>query len=201
MTAPQTPSGALDGQVTKPACDIVAELRTFAMNMRRDDSDARSDDLRFYYEGIEGFADLLDAALAERPAMQMPEREDAAEIWRQAYIAVYGCEPTHPKEAYQAAYDVIAAALHPPASVAEVEGWQTAVREAMERALLMVAPSKQGGHSEEGMAIAEALGVPFPLSMDTLRPEAIKRGFMPYDLWPWLKVSDEATPMPSGEKG
>ncbi len=42
---------------------IVADLRTFAMNMRRDDSDARSDDLRFYYEGIEGFADLLDAAL------------------------------------------------------------------------------------------------------------------------------------------
>lgn len=36
---------------------------------------------------------------------------DPAEIWREAYIAVYGCPPTHRKEAYQAAYDVIARAL------------------------------------------------------------------------------------------
>jgi hypothetical protein len=43
------------------ACDIGAELRAFAMNMRRDDTDARSDDLRFYYEAIEGFADQLMA--------------------------------------------------------------------------------------------------------------------------------------------
>lgn len=54
--------------VGEPVCDIVAELRTFAMNMRRDDSDARSDDLRFYYEAIENFADRFDAALHAAPA-------------------------------------------------------------------------------------------------------------------------------------
>lgn len=76
---------------------------------------------------------------------------------------------------------------------AQPEGSATSAgeRAAMERALLMAAPGKQGGHSEEGMAIAEALGLPFPLSMDTLRPEAIKRGYMPYDLWPWLQKLDD----------
>ena len=59
------------------------------------------------------------------------------------------------------------------------------------RALLMVAPGFQGGHSDKGMEIADALGLPFPLSMETLRPAAIKGGFMPYDLWPWLKSMDE----------
>lgn len=57
----------------------------------------------------------------------------------------------------------------------------------LERALLICAPSHQGGHSDSGRAIADALGLPFPLTMDTLRPAAIERGFMPYDLWPWLE--------------
>jgi len=36
---------------------------------------------------------------------------DTADIWKRAYVAVYGCEPSHGKEAYQAAYDVIADAI------------------------------------------------------------------------------------------
>lgn len=58
---------------------------------------------------------------------------------------------------------------------------------ALEKALLMCAPSHQGGHSETGAEIAAAFDVPFPLSMDTLRPLAIGHGYLPYDLWPWLE--------------
>lgn len=55
------------------------------------------------------------------------------------------------------------------------------------RALLIAAPSHQGGHSVSGAAIAEALRVPFPLTMPSLRAAAIDSGFLPYDLWPWLE--------------
>ena len=55
------------------------------------------------------------------------------------------------------------------------------------RALLIAAPQHQGGHSASGHAIAEALEVPFPLTMPSLRAAAIDSGFMPYDLWPWLE--------------
>lgn len=61
-----------------------------------------------------------------------------------------------------------------------------------ERALLMCAPSHQGGHSGTGAAIAEALDVPFPLTVPSLREAAIARGFMPYDLWPWLEKMENA---------
>lgn len=55
------------------------------------------------------------------------------------------------------------------------------------KALLIAAPSHQGGHSDTGRAIAKALEVPFPLSMPSLRAAAIDSGFEPYDVWPWLQ--------------
>lgn len=54
-------------------------------------------------------------------------------------------------------------------------------------ALLRAAPQFQGGHSDVGMHIAEALGIPFPITMDSLRTCARHHEFMPYDLWPWLE--------------
>ena len=60
------------------------------------------------------------------------------------------------------------------------------------RALLIAAPSHQGGHSASGAAIAEALEVPFPLTMPSLRAAAIDSGFLPYDLWPWLERMEGA---------
>lgn len=57
--------------------------------------------------------DAIAAMLAFRTA-QPGNGVDPAEVWRQAYVAVYGCEPTHPKDAYQAAYDVIGKALSTP---------------------------------------------------------------------------------------
>lgn len=60
------------------------------------------------------------------------------------------------------------------------------------RALLICAPSHQGGHSYTGGEIAEALSIPFPVTMDALRRVATDNGFMPYDLWPWLKGVDDA---------
>lgn len=35
----------------------------------------------------------------------------AARVWREAYIAVYGCEPTHSPESYRAAHEVIERAV------------------------------------------------------------------------------------------
>lgn len=65
------------------------------------------------------------------------------------------------------------------------------------RALLMAAPRFQGGHSDVGMEISEALEIGFPLSMDSLRACAIRHDFMPYDLWPWL---ERMPPTPHMEK-
>jgi len=65
------------------------------------------------------------------------------------------------------------------------------------RALLIAAPSHQGGHSGTGDAIAEALEVPFPLTMPSLRAAAIDSGFEPYDLWPWLRRLETPTPTPA----
>lgn len=59
------------------------------------------------------------------------------------------------------------------------------------RALLICAPGHQGGHSYTGGEIADALGIPFPVTMPDLRRFATDHGFMPYDLWPWLKKLDE----------
>jgi hypothetical protein len=70
---------------------------------------------------------------------------------------------------------------------------------------LICAPQHQGGHSRTGRAIADALEVPFPLTMPNLRDVAINHGFMPYDLWPWLQHQEEArrslTPPSQGDGG
>lgn len=52
--------------------------------------------------------------------------------------------------------------------------------------LFMVAPSHQGGHSDTGAAIAECLGVPFPISVPDLERAAKAEGFDPKEFWPWL---------------
>lgn len=54
------------------------------------------------------------------------------------------------------------------------------------RALLIAAPGHQGRHSDSGYEIAQALCIPFPLTMPSLRAAAIDCGFHPYALWPWL---------------
>ena len=53
-------------------------------------------------------------------------------------------------------------------------------------ALFMCAASCQGGHSDAGMAAAEALGIPFPVRMDALVEKAIAEGRDTDALWPWL---------------
>jgi len=52
-------------------------------------------------------------------------------------------------------------------------------------ALFMCATHCQGGHSDAGMAAAEALGIPFPITMDNLIKQARKEGRDPQRLWPW----------------
>lgn len=54
-------------------------------------------------------------------------------------------------------------------------------------ALFVAAPHCQGGHSPAGMAIAEALGIDFPLTMDALAARAAQCGLDPAELWPWWK--------------
>lgn len=56
--------------------------------------------------------------------------------------------------------------------------------------LLKIAPGHQGGHSDTGRAIADALGVPFPISMADLRRKAVVLSMDVYDLWPWLEEFD-----------
>lgn len=53
-------------------------------------------------------------------------------------------------------------------------------------ALFMCAASCQGGHSDAGHAAAEALGVPFPITMPSLEHKALAEGLNPAELWPWL---------------
>lgn len=53
-------------------------------------------------------------------------------------------------------------------------------------ALFRAAPSHQGGHSATGDAIAEALGVSFPLNVYELEKAAKAEGYDPNVLWPWL---------------
>lgn len=58
----------------------------------------------------------------------------------------------------------------------------------LQRALYMAAASNQGGHSDAGAEIARLLNVPFPLRMDALAKAAMRDGFDPDELWPWLKL-------------
>lgn len=67
--------------------------------------------------------------------------------------------------------------------------------ERLRDALLMCASHCQGGHSDAGMAAAQALGIPFPVSMESLIAKAREWELDPDHLWPWVmkqrrKVSD-----------
>jgi hypothetical protein len=53
-------------------------------------------------------------------------------------------------------------------------------------ALFRVAPSFQGGHSADGGAIADALGVTFPINVAELEAKAKDEGMHTAVLWPWL---------------
>ncbi len=52
-------------------------------------------------------------------------------------------------------------------------------------ALFMCAASCQGGNSTAGKAASEALGVPYPIRLESLAEKAIKEGLDPDNLWPW----------------
>lgn len=53
-------------------------------------------------------------------------------------------------------------------------------------ALYRAAPSHQGGHSDTGAAIADALGVTFPLKVPELEARAQDEKMDTKVLWPWL---------------
>ena len=61
-------------------------------------------------------------------------------------------------------------------------------------ALFMCAASCQGGHSTAGAAAAEALGVPFPISLQELVKKAIQEELDPDKLWPWATKNWEHRP-------
>lgn len=63
-------------------------------------------------------------------------------------------------------------------TVAEIMGYR--------EALFHCAPSHQGGHSGSGGAIADALGVTFPLNVPELEAAAKGEGMHTAVLWPWL---------------
>lgn len=53
-------------------------------------------------------------------------------------------------------------------------------------ALFRVAPSYQGGHSVDGGAICDALGLTFPIRVPELEAKAKDEKMNPDVLWPWL---------------
>lgn len=53
-------------------------------------------------------------------------------------------------------------------------------------ALFRCAPSHQGGHSDTGAAIADALGCTFPITMRELEAKAKDEKMDTTVLWPWL---------------
>lgn len=53
-------------------------------------------------------------------------------------------------------------------------------------ALFRCAPSHQGGHSDTGKAIADALELTFPIRMPELEAKAKDDGMNTDVLWPWL---------------
>lgn len=56
----------------------------------------------------------------------------------------------------------------------------------LRKALFIAASQHHGGHSATGGAIADALGIPFPVTMPNLEKRAKEFGFNSKDLWPWL---------------
>ena len=61
----------------------------------------------------------------------------------------------------------------------------------LRKALYMCAAHCQGGHSGAGGEASEVLGVPFPIRMPQLEAAAIRDGFDPDELWPWLRPMRE----------
>lgn len=53
-------------------------------------------------------------------------------------------------------------------------------------ALFRCAPSHQGGHSDTGGAIADALGLTFPIRVTELEAKAKDEKMDTAVLWPWL---------------
>lgn len=53
-------------------------------------------------------------------------------------------------------------------------------------AMFLAAQHCQGGHSEAGMALSEALGVPFPVTMGNLVAKLRDEGQNPAAFYPWL---------------
>lgn len=54
-------------------------------------------------------------------------------------------------------------------------------------ALMIAAPSHQGGHSRSGQHLAEVIGCPFPITMGGLERRAKEMKLDPAFLWPWYK--------------
>ncbi len=61
-----------------------------------------------------------------------------------------------------------------------------AERDRLRRLVIMMAPSFQGGHSRTGGEVADALNIPFPVTMPSLEKRAVAEGLDPNELWPWL---------------
>jgi hypothetical protein len=57
---------------------------------------------------------------------------------------------------------------------------------AYREALFRVAPSYQGGNSADGGAIADALGLTFPIRVLELEAKVKDEKMDPHVLWPWL---------------
>ncbi len=68
-----------------------------------------------------------------------------------------------------------------------VEFVRADIADGLLEALLKVAPSHQGGHSTDGMVIADVLAAEFPLRMPDLERIAKLHGFDPAKLWPWYR--------------
>lgn len=66
----------------------------------------------------------------------------------------------------------------------------------LRRLLFRCAPSFQGGHSDIGHELSQALEVPFPLRMPALTEAAVKVNLDTQKLWPWLY---SVTPAPSAQ--
>jgi len=64
--------------------------------------------------------------------------------------------------------------------------------EAIAVAAFAIAASHQGGHSTTGKRLAEALAVPFPLTMPDLAERAMAVGLDPRRLWPWWEPTRAA---------
>lgn len=73
-------------------------------------------------------------------------------------------------------------------------------RDLPDRAALVRGAHCQGGHSHEGAAIADQLGIEFPLTMGGLWLAARRRGLDRNELWPWWqRMRDDRAACRRGE--